>query len=518
MKKMKAKAPKPKTAVKKSASKTSNPKPRKSSTKKDVSSIPTAKGTKGTSRIPLSAKKENQKQKAEIQDLKNRLLEAEETIEAIRSGGVDALVVSAPEGEQVYTLKGADYPYRVFFDKMNEGGAVISNEGLILACNKGFERLAGVDLEKLCGRSFYDFVPLEERSKFSHFIKNICETEPQKNCQTDLRIETVMLASGGKRVPIQLSLSEVHEIGRAHVCVVINDLADQKRVEEVLRRSHDELELKVKQRTAELELSREELKAHNEELQITQEELQCQNEELRTTQEELQSASIALTDANKELEAFTYSASHDLRAPLRRMVGFAKIVLEEYTDKLDTPGKEHLVRIVGGSEKMLQLIDDLLHFSQLSRQEIKRGLIDMSKLASNIIKQLGEADPNRKVEFELKGDLTCYADHRLIEIVLSNLLGNAWKFTSKTENARIEFGVFNLNNVLTFFVRDNGAGFNPAYKEKLFHPFQRLHSDNEFGGSGIGLAIVERIIRRHGGKVWAEGETGKGATFFFVLS
>jgi PAS domain S-box-containing protein len=513
MKKMKAKALKPKTVVKKS--KTSKPKPRKSSTKKDASSIPKAKGT---SRIPLSAKKENQKEKAVIQDLKNRLLEAEETIEAIRSGGVDALVVSAPEGEQVYTLKGADYPYRVFFDKMNEGGAVISNEGLILACNKGFERFAGVDLEKLCGRSFYDFVPLEERSKFSHFIKNICETEPSKNCQTDLRIETVMLASGGKRVPIQLSLSEVHEIGRAHVCVVINDLTDQKRVEEILRRSNDELELKVKQRTAELELSREELKAHNEELQTTQEELQCQNEELRTTQEELQSASIALTDANKELEAFTYSASHDLRAPLRRMAGFAKIVLEDYADKLDTTGNDHLTRILGGSEKMLQLIDDLLHFSQLSRQEIKRGLIDMSKLASNIIMQLGEADPNRKVEFELKGDLTCYADHRLIEIVLSNLLGNAWKFTSKTENARIEFGVFNLNNVLTFFVRDNGVGFNPAYEEKLFHPFQRFHSDNEFEGTGIGLAIVERIIRLHGGKVWAEGETGKGATFFFTLN
>jgi light-regulated signal transduction histidine kinase (bacteriophytochrome) len=142
----------------------------------------------------------------------------------------------------------------------------------------------------------------------------------------------------------------------------------------------------------------------------------------------------------------------------------------------------------------------------------------MSKLASDIIQHLSQADPGRKIKFELKGGLTGSADHQLIEIVISNLLGNAWKFTSKTENARIEFGVLKQDDKDVYYVKDNGAGFDPAHKGKLFHPFHRLHSENEFEGTGIGLAIVERIIRRHGGEVWAESEKGKGATFFFTLN
>ncbi|MBI5100699.1 MAG: PAS domain S-box protein [Nitrospirae bacterium] len=439
-----------------------------------------------------------------IQELETRLAEAEETLEAIRSGAVDALVVSAPEGDQVYTLKGAEYPYRVFFETMNEGGAVISHEGLILACNKSFERMIGTKLKRLAGKSFYDCIPSEESPKISHFISSICETKTGDACQQALRVESVLLAPRGGRVPVQLALSAVHEVEKGHICVVITDLTDQKRAEEILRRSQDELEFKVRQRTAELE--------------VTQEELLAQNEELRVTRDQLENSNDSLTDVNKELEAFTYSVSHDLRAPVRHVSGFAKIVLEDYADKLDTTGKNYLARILRGSEKMLRLIDDLLHFSQLSSLDIKRDMVDLSKLASDVIRQLSETEPDRKVEFELKGGLTVSADYQLMEIVISNLIGNAWKFTSKTENARIEFGVLNQNNRAVYYVRDNGAGFNPKYKEKLFQPFQRLHSENEFTGTGIGLAIVERIIRRHGGKVWAEGGTGKGATFFFTLN
>jgi len=516
--KIKTKAPKkPKAAVKKTSPK--KPKPKKSPTEKKPPSIPKSTGVKAAvSRIPLSAKKEIQKLKTENQDLKNRLQESEETIEAIRNGAVDALVISAPEGEQIYTLKGAEHPYRVFFETMNEGGVVISKEGLILACNESFERMVGVEHEKRCGISIYEFIPAEEHVNISRLITGICETKTDEACNQNLRVESVLRATGGYRVPVQLALSAVHEIDEAHVCVVITDLTDQKRAEDILRKSHDELEIKVKQRTAQLEKSKEDLQAQNEELQTIQEELQSQNEELRAARDELEESANKLTDANTELEAFTYSVSHDLRAPLRHMSGFARIVLEDYADRLDATGKNHLARIVGGSERMLRLIGDLLHFSQLTRLHIKRSLVDMSKLASDIIQHLSQADPDRKVEFELKGGLTGSADHQLIEVVLSNLLGNAWKFTSKTENAHIEFGVLKQNDKDVYYVRDNGAGFDPAHKGKLFHPFHRLHSENEFEGTGIGLAIVERIIRRHGGEVWAESESGKGATFFFTLN
>jgi signal transduction histidine kinase len=371
----------------------------------------------------------------------------------------------------------------------------------------------------------------EKDLRISRFLA-VRGLEADKACPQALRVETALVVAGGKMVPVQLALSVVHEIEKAHVCIVVSDLTDQKRIETLLRSSRDELELKVRQRTAELETSKEELEARNEELQTIQdqlqvrneelqttgEELQAQNEELRVTKDELEESAQALEEANKELEAFSYSVSHDLRAPLRHISGFAKIVSEDYADRLDTTGKDYLGRIMAGSEKMLCLISDLLQFSRLARLEIKRGMVDMSKLASDIIQQLSAADPGRKIEFDLKGGLIGFVDANLIEIALANLLGNAWKFTSKTENCRIEFGGLKQNDRAVYYVKDNGAGFNPEYKNKLFHPFQRLHSDNEFEGMGIGLAMVERIIRRHGGKVWAESETGKGATFFFTLN
>lgn len=223
-----------------------------------------------------------------------------------------------------------------------------------------------------------------------------------------------------------------------------------------------------------------------------------------------------LESVNKQLESFIYSVSHDLRAPLRSMAGFAKILVEDYAGMLDKQGMDYLARINRGSEKMTRLIDDLLHLSRISRQEMERTEIDLNKMASSMVAELREANPGRSVEVSIMEGLKASADHNLIEIVLLNLLGNAWKFTSKTENARIEFGAFELSEIV-YYVRDNGAGFDPDYKDKMFGPFQRLHSTDEFEGTGIGLTIVERIIHRHGGKVWAEGEPGKGATVYFTL-
>ncbi len=228
------------------------------------------------------------------------------------------------------------------------------------------------------------------------------------------------------------------------------------------------------------------------------------------------------------------------------MTGFAKIMQEDYADKLDDQAKDYLTRIFNGSTKMTQLINDLLHLSKLSRQEVDRIDIDLSKLVEAAIHNLREAEHGRNVEVLIEQGIRAAVDPNLMRVVLINLLDNAWKFTSKTENAKIEFGAFecglrnaecgmkgeskekasdlaakseipNPKSEMVYFVRDNGAGFDPAFSDKMFGPFQRLHLENEFAGTGIGLAIVDRIIRRHGGRVSAEGEVGKGATVFFTL-
>ena len=192
--------------------------------------------------------------------------------------------------------------------------------------------------------------------------------------------------------------------------------------------------------------------------------------------------------------------------------------MKNNADKLDDKGKQYLSRIHAGTEKMSRLIDDLLNLSRISRQEMRRKSIDLSEMASSVVTELREADPGRNVRVYIEEALTADADPGLIEIVLSNLLGNAWKFTAKKEQARIEFGTVEQNGKVVYYVRDNGAGFNQGYAGKMFLPFHRLHSESAFEGTGIGLAIVERIIHRHGGKVWAEGIEGKGATIYFSLT
>ncbi len=249
--------------------------------------------------------------------------------------------------------------------------------------------------------------------------------------------------------------------------------------------------------------------------------------------EDMAARNLELEDVNKELEAFTYSVSHDLSAPIRHLSGFAKILAENYADKLDDVGNNYLGRIQAGSAKATRLIDDLLRLSRISRQDMKRVEMDLSGKALEVIADLREASPGRNVQVRIAPGLKAAADPRLVEVVLSNLLGNAWKFTSKTGSAYIEFGAFECGmrnsefgmkaqeqcekGKTAYFVKDNGAGFDSAYADKMFRPFQRLHSEDEFEGTGIGLAIVERVIRRHGGRVWAEGEVGKGATVFFTL-
>jgi light-regulated signal transduction histidine kinase (bacteriophytochrome) len=232
----------------------------------------------------------------------------------------------------------------------------------------------------------------------------------------------------------------------------------------------------------------------------------------------LQQAVIELQSVNKELEAFSYSVSHDLRAPLRSIDGFSQALLEDYLEQVDTTGQDYLRRIRSASQRMGQLIDDLLTLAKVTRSDLHKESIDLSKMASRICTHLQQTEPTRQVEFQLQTGLMAKADPRLLQLVLENLLNNAWKFTGKQLLPKIEFGAISQeNNIPIYFVRDNGAGFEMTFIDKLFKPFQRLHSMQEFPGNGIGLATIQRIIHRHGGRVWAEAALNQGATFYFTL-
>jgi PAS domain S-box-containing protein len=239
--------------------------------------------------------------------------------------------------------------------------------------------------------------------------------------------------------------------------------------------------------------------------------------EHKLAQEKLRQANQALASANKELEAFAYSTSHDLRQPLRGMTGFAEILLQDYGGKLDAAGKDYLQRIQAAAKRMGQLIDDLLGLARVSRGTLRREEVNLSSLASAALSELRQGQPRDGVTVEIQPGLVATGDPPLLQAMLGNLLGNAWKFTGKTAQGRIEFGSTTAEGERAFFVRDNGAGFDMAYANKLFGAFQRLHSAQEFAGTGIGLATVQRIVHRHGGRIWAQAAKNQGATFFFTL-
>jgi len=239
--------------------------------------------------------------------------------------------------------------------------------------------------------------------------------------------------------------------------------------------------------------------------------------EKRKAEQEIIQRSLELEAANKELETFSYSVSHDLRAPLRGIDGFSQALQEDYAQQLDSTAKDYLQRICTATKRMGELIDDLLNLARVTRAEIYRERIDLSKLADEVAREFQSQEPGRSVELNIAAGLEAEGDSRLLRVALQNLIGNAWKFTSKREQAKIEFGAHGVNGGKAYFVRDNGAGFEQSYASRLFGAFQRLHAASEFPGTGIGLATVQRIIRRHGVTVWAEGTVNQGATVYFTL-
>jgi PAS domain S-box-containing protein len=237
----------------------------------------------------------------------------------------------------------------------------------------------------------------------------------------------------------------------------------------------------------------------------------------KRAEEAVRTTALQLKATNQELEAFSYSVSHELKAPLQRLNGFSQALQEDYADKLDEQGKDYLRRLRAETQRMGRLIDNLLEFSMMTEQRMRYEPVDMSDLALTVATDLQRAWPQRDVLFLAAPGLTAAGDTHFLRILLENLIGNGWKFTSQQERARIEFGAIRQNEKTVYFVRDNGIGFDMADAEKLFAPFQRLHPTPDYPGTGLGLATARRIIHRHGGRIWAEGAVNQGATFYFTL-
>jgi len=346
----------------------------------------------------------------------------------------------------------------------------ISAQGKITDVNEASIQATGVPREQLIGMDFSDYFTEPDKARASYqevFSEGFVRDYPL----------AIRHATG--RIMDVLYNAAVYKDDKGHVLGVLaaaRDVTDRKKMEEEIRALNAGLEERVRRRTAELEA------------------------------------------ANRELEAFSYSVSHDLRSPLRSIDGFSQAFLEDFGSSVPEEGREDLERVRRATQRMGQLIDDMLLLSRVTRREMHVQETDMSALAAEVAEELARESPQRDVQLNIEPSMTATGDPQLLRIVLVNLLGNAWKFTSKHEQAHVSVGaVRDPEHGPAFFVRDDGAGFDAKYKEKLFVPFQRLHAQEEFPGTGIGLATIQRAVRRHGGDVWAEGEVDRGATFYFTI-
>jgi PAS domain S-box-containing protein len=362
--------------------------------------------------------------------------------------------------------RASDARYRTLFENAPDGIVVADPESNYIDANASICRMLGYTRQELIGLNASDIVTETEVEHIGPAL-NVIKTKSDYHREWLFRRKD---ASVFAAEVIATMMPDGNLLG------MVRDITERKQVEGEVQRLYEELEQRVADRTAQLQA------------------------------------------VNKELEAFSYSVSHDLRAPLRHINGFSQALLEDYSDKLDEEGKGYLREVRSASQEMAQLIDDVLQLARVTRSEMRREVVDLSELAHSIVTDLKKGNPERSVTVGVEEGLSTRGDKRLLRIALTNLLGNAWKFTSRQKRAEISFGQSRTDTELVYFVRDNGAGFEMAYADKLFGAFQRLHSTGEFEGTGIGLATVQRIVHRHGGRVWGEGALSEGATFYFTLA
>ncbi len=526
---------------------------------------------------------------AGMEDLQARLREAEETLEAIRSGAVDAIVVTGKTGEQVYTLEGADQSYRLLVESISEGALTLTADGIILYGNGQFARMLGYSLDGIIGTSLLSYVSKCDRP----FVERVFHEGNPVNS----RIQVILETREYWEIPVQLSLNVADIAGERIVTAVITDLTDQihyrkiAREEKLLRaileqdpdgvavcdtagriircsrafdefcdepplmRSFDDLfdllyaagDGSWERFSSGVPLGGVSLRAVDGKfpspdgrtrhclisagplLDPQGEIIGClivltdisdrkvMEAHLAEQTARLLEQKVQLIEANKELESFSYSVSHDLRAPLRAIDGYARMIMRRQGGQFDDETGRLFNLIRQNAEIMGKLINDLLEFSRLGRKELQAGAIDMRLLVASTWEELQELHPNRRMTLKMGELPPGWGDIALIKQVLVNILSNSVKFTRGREEALIEAGSCTRDNMAAYYIRDNGAGFDMQYGKKLFNVFQRLHSAEEFEGTGIGLAIVQRIIKRHGGRLWADGEVGKGACFYFSL-
>lgn len=398
-------------------------------------------------------------------------------------------------------LRQSEERYKAIVDNLPNGLIQIFDRDLRIVFIAGEQKTKNyLASEDVLGKSIYEMYGSEMGGTIAARYRSVLNGEPVHfEWHVNSRYFLVHAA------PLYDEQGEVSQI-----LALSFDISERKQAEERLQAAQEEL----KRLLEESDLSRKTLLSVVEDQKRAEENLYLLNLEL---EERVRDRTIQLEVANKELEAFAYSVSHDLRAPLRALDGFSSALIADFRDRLDETGLHYLNRIQEASKRMGQLIEDLLKLSRISRKELSRIQVNLSQTAAQIASELTRQDPARNVEFNISPQIEVFADPNLLRIVLENLLGNAYKFTSHKEHALIEFGKRIENGQEQYYIRDNGAGFDMTYADKLFIPFQRLHREQDFPGTGIGLVTVQRIIAKHGGRIWPDASPGQGATFYFTL-